>query len=205
MSDPGIGVIPLRVVVGLGNPGRRYQNTPHNLGFMVVDLLAERYAIRVNRTECSALVGCGEVEGLPVVLAKPQTYMNSSGRSVRTLLERRSVSPREMILVYDDLDLPWTAVRIRAKGSPGGHHGVESVSGEVGSTDFPRVRLGIAGYRVEDGAEFVLAPFKRAQKKELDEVLDYASAAVASIISGGVEKAMTMFNRRARGDNTEEE
>ena len=205
MSEPGIGAIPLRVVVGLGNPGRRYQNTPHNLGFMVVDLLAERWAIRVNRKECSALVGSGEVDGLPVVLAKPQTYMNASGRSVRTLLERRSVSPREMILVYDDLDLPWTAVRIRAKGSAGGHHGVESVSGEVGSTDFPRVRLGIAGYRVGDGAEFVLAPFKRAQKKELDEVLDYASAAVASIISEGVEKAMTMFNRRARGDNTEEE
>jgi len=205
MSDPGIGAIPLRVVVGLGNPGRRYEHTPHNLGFMVVDLLAQRYAIKVNRKECSALVGWGEVEGFPVVLAKPQTYMNASGRSVRALLERRSVSPREMILVYDDLDLAWTAVRIRAKGSPGGHHGVESVSGEVGSTDFPRVRLGIAGYRVEDGAEFVLAPFKRAQKKELDEVLDYASAAVASIISGGVEKAMTMFNRRARGNNTEEE
>ena len=205
MSDPGIDAIPLRVVVGLGNPGRRYEHTPHNLGFMVVDLLAERCGIKVNRKECSALVGSGEVEGLPVVLAKPQTYMNASGRSVRTLLERRSVSPREMILVYDDLDLPWTAVRIRAKGSAGGHHGVESVSGAVESTEFPRVRLGIAGYRVEDGAEFVLAPFKRAQKKELDEVLDYASAAVASIISGGVEKAMTMFNRRARGDNTEEE
>jgi len=205
MWDPGIGALPLRVVVGLGNPGRRYQNTPHNLGFMVVDHLADRCGIRLNRKECSALVGEGSLEGCPVLLAKPQTYMNSSGRSVRALLERRSVNPRELILVYDDLDLPWTAVRIRPRGSPGGHHGVESVSGEIGSTDFPRVRLGIAGYRVEDGAEFVLAPFKRAQKKELDEVLDFASAAVSSIISGGVEKAMTMFNRRARGDQTEEE
>jgi PTH1 family peptidyl-tRNA hydrolase len=110
-----------------------------------------------------------------------------------------------MILVYDDLDLPWTAVRIRAKGSPGGHHGVESVSGAVGTTDFPRVRLGIAGYRVEDGAKFVLAPFGRAQKKDLDELLDHAAQAVESIISEGVEKSMAMYNRRARGHITEEE
>jgi len=205
MSDQAIAVIPPRLVVGLGNPGRRYENTPHNLGFMVVDLLAERHGIRISRRECSALAGTGTLEGYPVVLAKPQTYMNASGRSVRALLESRSLSPRELILVYDDLDLPWTAVRIRAKGSPGGHHGVESVSGEIGSTDFPRIRLGIAGYRVQDGAEFVLAPFKRAQRKELDEVLDYASGAVRSIISEGVEKAMTIFNRRARGDKTEEE
>ena len=204
MSDPGIA-LSLRLVVGLGNPGRRYEHTPHNLGFMVVDRLAKRHGIRVSRKECSALVGAGAVEGHPVVLAKPQTYMNASGRAVRDLLARWAVSPGELILVYDDLDLPWTAVRVRAKGSPGGHHGVESVTGQIGSTDFPRVRLGIAGYRVEDGAEFVLAPFRRAQKKELDEVLDYASAAVASIISEGVEKAMTMFNRRARGDKTEGE
>lgn len=205
MSDPAIAAAPVRLVVGLGNPGRRYENTPHNLGFMVVDRLAEQCAIRIRRKECSALVGAGLVEGMPVMLAKPQTYMNASGRSVRALLESRSAAPGQLILVYDDLDLPWTAVRIRAKGSPGGHHGVESVVGEIGSTDFPRVRLGIAGYRVEDGAEFVLAPFKRAQKKELDEVLDHASAAVRSIISAGVEKAMTIFNRRARGDKAEEE
>lgn len=205
MSDLASAAAPPRLVVGLGNPGRRYENTPHNLGFMVVDLLAERHGIRVRQKDCSALVGAGTVEGNRVVLAKPQTYMNASGRSVRALLESRALSPADMILVYDDLDLPWTAVRIRAKGSAGGHHGVESVSGEIGSADFSRVRLGIAGYRVQDGAEFVLAPFKRAQKKELDEVLDHASAAVASIISEGVEKAMTMFNRRARGDKTEEE
>ena len=201
----GIEVAPTRLVVGLGNPGKRYEHTPHNLGFMVADRLAERHGIRISRRDSSALVGAGQVEGVPVVLAKPQTYMNLSGRAVKALLEKRSLSPEALILIYDDLDLPWTALRIRPKGSAGGHHGVESVSGAVESTEFPRVRLGIAGYRVEDGAEFVLAPFKRAQKKELDEVLDFASAAVSSIISGGVEKAMTMFNRRARGDQTEEE
>jgi PTH1 family peptidyl-tRNA hydrolase len=205
MSEAGVADSSLRLVVGLGNPGRRYEHTPHNLGFMVVDRLAERHGIRVKRRESSALVGSGVVEGSRVLLAKPQTYMNLSGASVRALMEKLSVSPRDLILVYDDLDLPWAAVRIRAKGSPGGHHGVESVSGAIGSTDFPRVRLGIAGYRVEDGAEFVLAPFRRAQKKDLDELLDYAAQAVESIISGGVEKSMARFNRRARGDQTEEE
>jgi PTH1 family peptidyl-tRNA hydrolase len=205
MAEGGVAGSPLRLVVGLGNPGLRYRHTPHNLGFMVVDRLAERHGIRVNRRESSALVGSGVVEGCRVLLAKPQTYMNLSGASVRALMEKMSIPPRDMILVYDDLDLPWTAVRIRARGSPGGHHGVESVSAAIGSTDFPRVRLGIAGYRVGDGAEFVLAPFRRAQKKDLDELLDYASQAVASIISAGVEKSMAMFNRRARGDQTEEE
>ncbi|HSW50784.1 MAG TPA: aminoacyl-tRNA hydrolase [Bryobacteraceae bacterium] len=195
----------LRVVVGLGNPGRRYENTPHNLGFMVVDRLAEQHDIRVKRRESEALVGAGAIAGARVLLAKPQTFMNHSGASVRALLEKFSASPRDMILVYDDLDLAWTAVRIRDKGSPGGHHGVESVSGAVGTTDFPRIRLGIAGYRVEDGAQFVLAPFRRAQREELDELLSHAAQAVESIISVGVEKSMAMFNRRARGQQTEEE
>jgi peptidyl-tRNA hydrolase, PTH1 family len=194
-----------RLVVGLGNPGRKYENTPHNLGFMVVDRLAQRHQIRVSRRECSALIGSGQVDGSPVLLAKPQTYMNLSGRAVRELLARRSLTARDLILIYDDLDLPWRAVRLRPKGSPGGHHGVESVSGEIGSSDFPRVRLGIAGYRVQDGAEYVLAPFKRAQKEEVDELLDHASQAVESIISAGVEKSMAIYNRRARGEQTEEE
>ncbi len=205
MSESDGAASPLRLIVGLGNPGRRYEHTPHNLGFMLIDRLADRHGIRVKRRESGALVGVGEVAGARVLLAKPQTYMNLSGDSVRALLQKEAVTAGDMILVYDDLDLPWTAVRIRAKGSPGGHHGVESVSGAVGTTDFPRVRLGIAGYRVEDGAKFVLARFGRAQKKDLDELLDHAAQAVESIISVGVEKSMAMYNRRARGHMTEEE
>jgi PTH1 family peptidyl-tRNA hydrolase len=192
-------------VVGLGNPGSEYKSTPHNLGFLVVDRLAEQCGIRIKRKDCMSLVGSGMVEGCPALLAKPQTYMNLSGRSVRELLEKNSLGPGDMVVIYDDLDLPWKALRIRARGSAGGHHGVESVSGEIGTTEYPRVRLGIAGYRVTDGAEFVLAPFKRAQKKELDELLDLAAQAVRSIISEGVEKSMARFNRRARGQQTEEE
>lgn len=195
----------LRLVVGLGNPGSEYESTPHNLGFLVVDRLALQCGIRIKRKDSLALVGSGDVEGCRVLLAKPQTYMNLSGRSVRALLEKYSLSPADMLVVYDDLDLPWLTIRIRARGSAGGHHGVESVTNEIGTTEFPRVRLGIAGYRVPDGAEFVLAPFRRAQKKELDELLDLAAQAVASIISEGVEKSMARFNRHARGQQTEGE
>jgi len=182
-----------------------YKSTPHNLGFMVVDRMAEQAGFRVRRKECMAVVGQGVVEGRPVLLAKPQTYMNLSGQSVRMLLEKHEIGPREMVLIYDDLALPWMSVRIRGKGSAGGHHGVESVAHEIGTMEFARVRLGIAGYRVSDGAGFVLAPFRRAQKRQLDELLDYAVQAVSSVISEGVEKSMARFNRRAQGEKTEEE
>ena len=182
-----------------------YKSTPHNLGFMVVDRLAEQAGFRVRRKECMAVVGQGVVEGRPVLLAKPQTYMNLSGQSVRMLLEKHEIGPREMVLIYDDLDLPWMSVRVRGKGSAGGHHGVESVVHEIGTMEFARVRLGIAGYRVSDGAGFVLAPFRRAQKKQLDELLDHAVQAASSVISEGVEKSMARFNRRAQGEKTEEE
>lgn len=196
---------PIRLVVGLGNPGREYEDTPHNLGFLVVDRLAERNGIRVSRKTCLALAGEGEVAGRRVVLAKPQTYMNRSGQSVRLLLKEFGIEPRQMLVVYDDLDLPWMTLRIRPKGSAGGHHGMESVGFEIGTMEFARLRLGIAGYRVEDGAKFVLSKFNREQKKQLDELLDLAAQAVESVISEGVEKSMAKFNRRARGDKTEEE
>jgi PTH1 family peptidyl-tRNA hydrolase len=196
---------PLRLIVGLGNPGPEYESTPHNLGFRVIDRLAERHGIRVRRKECMAVVGPGRIEGSAVLLAKPQTYMNLSGHSVQALLEKHSIPAGALVLIYDDLDLPWNSLRIRGKGSAGGHHGVESVSRSTGSTQYPRVRLGIAGYKVGDGAGFVLSPFRRGQVKELDELLDHAAEAVESIISAGVEKSMTKFNRRARGDQTEEE
>lgn len=193
------------LLVGLGNPGSRYENTRHNLGFLVIDRLAERHRIRVSRKEARSITGTGTVEGIPVVLAKPQTYMNLSGQAVKALLARHAARAEDLVLIYDDLDLPWTAVRIRPKGSPGGHHGVESVIQALGTSEFPRVRLGIAGHRVGDGAQYVLSPFRRGQREELDEILDYAAQAVTSIISEGVEMAMTRFNRRARGKQSEEE
>ncbi len=194
------------LVVGLGNPGERYAFTPHNLGFLVADRLAARHGIRIARKQAMALVGVGGIASVPVLLAKPQTYMNRSGGAVKGLLEAEGLGPDRLVLIYDDLALPWKSLRIRAKGSAGGHHGVESVIEELGTAAFARVRLGIhPGHPVDDGAEFVLAPFGRAQLAELDEVLDYAADAVEVLLAEGVEKAMTKFNRRAQGPEKEDE
>ena len=193
------------LVAGLGNPGEEYANTPHNLGFLVVDRLAERHGIRVNRKDSKALVGVGEIDGRPVMLAKPQTFMNLSGASLAPLMEKHRIPPSELVVVYDELDLPWTALRIKPKGSAAGHKGMKSVIANLGTSDLVRVRIGIhPGHPLRDGAEFVLAPVKRSQKKELEELVDYAADAVRSIIAEGVSMAMTKFNRRAPGLNTEE-
>jgi len=193
------------LVAGLGNPGEEYAHTPHNLGFLVVDRLAERHGIRVTRRDSRALVGVGEIDGHPAMLAKPQTYVNLSGASVAALMEKHSIGLDHLMVVYDELDLPWTAVKIKPKGSAAGHNGMKSVIGSLGTNEFVRVRLGIhPDHPVRDGAEFVLAPFRRGHKKELDELVGYAADAVRAIIAEGVEKAMTKFNRRAPGLNKEE-
>ena len=192
------------LIVGLGNPGPRYENTPHNLGFLVVDRLALANGIRVTRPEVQALVGVGGFGSAPVVLAKPQTFMNLSGPSVRGLLAKYEIPAGRLVVIYDDLDLPWTGVRIRPSGSAGGHHGMESVIGAIGTEDFPRVRLGIETGRPDrDGAKFVLSEFRKAQMQELDELLDYTSRAVESIIAEGVDKAMTRFNRKVAANERE--
>ena len=193
------------LVVGLGNPGEEYEHTAHNLGFMVVDRLAERSGILVKRKDSRALVGQGSIAGWRVMLAKPQTFMNVSGESVQGLLVKHQIPAGRLIVVYDELDLPWRSLRIRPNGSAAGHRGVGSIIRDVGTQDFPRVRLGVHGGRREkDGAQIVLAQLKRAQREELDELLDYAAQAVESIIAEGVEKSMAKFNRRAPGSNEEE-
>lgn len=194
------------LVVGLGNPGPQYEMTPHNLGFLMVDRLSRRVEARLTRFECQALVGQAMVAGEKVLLAKPQTFMNLSGQSVKGLAAKYGVEPEGVILVYDDLDLPWGSLRIRERGSAGGHHGVEDVIRCLGTQAFPRLRLGIhPGHEVRDGAKFVLAPFRSGQKQELDPLLDAAADAVESIVTEGVAKAMTAHNRRAPGTKREEE
>ena len=131
------------LVAGLGNPGEEYENSPHNLGFRVIDRLAEEHGIRVTRKDSRALVGMGEIAGQPVMLAKPQTFMNLSGTSVKPLMEKHSLSAADLILVYDELDLPWGEIRIKARGSSAGHNGVESVISSLGTKEFTRVRLGV--------------------------------------------------------------
>jgi peptidyl-tRNA hydrolase, PTH1 family len=193
------------LVAGLGNPGEEYALTPHNLGFLAVDRLAERHGIRVTRKDSRALVGVGEIDGREVMLAKPQTFMNLSGTSLAPLMEKHGIELGQLVVVYDELDLPWRAMRIKPKGSAAGHNGMKSIIQSLKTDEIVRVRLGIhPGHSIRNGADFVLAPIKRSQIAELDELTGFAADAVRSIIAEGVEKSMTRFNRRAPGLNTEE-
>jgi PTH1 family peptidyl-tRNA hydrolase len=194
------------LVAGLGNPGEQYAATPHNLGFLVVDRLAARHAIRISRKECQALVGQGTIGGATVLLAQPQTFMNLSGVAVKPLLEKNELSPADLILIYDELDLPWGSVRIKPKGSPAGHNGIKDVIAKLGTSEFPRLRLGVhPGHPISSGVDYLLSRFTRRQTETLDELVDLGADAVESIIAEGVEKSMTKFNRRAQGNTTEEE
>jgi peptidyl-tRNA hydrolase, PTH1 family len=196
----------VHLVVGLGNPGEEYVHTPHNAGFLVVDRLAERENIRVSRRDSKAHTGVGEIAGRSVMLAKPQTFMNLSGVSVKALLAKHEIAVGNLIVIWDELNLSWGGLKILAKGSAGGHNGAESVIRSVGTQEFTRVRLGVnPGHPIRDGAEYLLAPMKRTQWKELEPAIDLAAEAVGSIIAEGVEKSMTKYNRRARGSTDEEE
>lgn len=188
------------LVAGLGNPGEQYAATPHNLGFLVVDRLAARHGIRVTRKECQALVGQGMIGGKPVMLAKPQTFMNLSGVAVKPLVEKYEVAPGELIAIYDELDLPWGSLRVRPKGSAAGHNGAKNLIAKLGTQDFPRIRLGVhPGHPLASGADYLLSRFTRQQNETLDEFIDLGADAAESIIAEGVEKAMTRFNGRAQG------
>ena len=192
------------LIVGLGNPGPEYAHTPHNVGFMTIDRLAEVCGLTVRRPECGALVGVGQVEGRPVVLAKPQSYMNLSGGAVKKLLEKYELQPADLVVIYDELNLPWSSVRIRLRGSAGGHNGMKSVIAALGTKEFMRVRLGVGpGHPVGDTTEYLLSPFRRSQQKELEELVGRGADAVRSILAEGAAKAMTRFNRRAGGQTTE--
>src|SRR5271165_1327653 len=194
------------LVAGLGNPGEQYAATPHNLGFLVVERLAARHAIRMTRKECQALLGQGIIGGKPVLLAKPQTYMNLSGVAVKPLMERNEILPSELILVYDDLDLRWGSLRVRPGGSAAGHNGVTDVIEKIGTQEFPRVRLGVhPGHALPSGKDYLLSRLTRQQIETLDTFVDLAADATESIITEGVEKSMAKYNRRAQGGTTEEE
>ena len=190
------------LVAGLGNPGEEYALTPHNMGFLTVDRLAERHGIRVTRKDSKALIGVGEIDGQPVMLAKPQTFMNLSGTSLQPLMEKHSIGLEKLIVVYDELDLEWGGLKIKKQGSPAGHNGMKSVIGSLGTNEIVRVRLGIhPGHPLNGGTDYLLAPIKRSQRTELDDFIGYTAEAVRSIIAEGVEKAMTRYNRRAPGLN----
>lgn len=187
----------MRLIVGLGNPGPEYQWTPHNLGFLAVDEIANRASIRVERPEGKALVGLGKVAGEEVILAKPQTYMNLSGISVRDLLEKYELGPEDLLVMFDERDLPWGMIRIGERGSAGTHNGAKSVTSVVGTQEFARLRLGCGpDHPVGDLADYVLRPMKKAVLEAASEMVAEAGDAVEMILSQGIAAAMNKFNRR---------
>jgi peptidyl-tRNA hydrolase, PTH1 family len=187
----------MRLIVGLGNPGPEYQWTPHNLGFLAVDEIANRAGIRVERPEAKALVGLGKVAGHDVILAKPQTYMNLSGFSVRDLLEKYELEPAALMVMFDERDLPWGMIRIGERGSPGTHNGAKSVTSALGTQEFARLRLGCGpDHPVEDLAAYVLRPMKKALLEVASEMVVTAGDAVETILTQGIATAMNKYNRR---------
>jgi PTH1 family peptidyl-tRNA hydrolase len=196
----------MRLIVGLGNPDPEYQWTPHNLGFLAVDELANRGAIRVERPEGKALVGRGKIAGEEVVLAKPQTYMNLSGISVRELLSKYEVEQDDLLVMWDEVQLPWGTFRIHPEGSAGSHNGAKSVISALGTQKFARLRLGCGPeHPVTSRKEHVLRPMKKAELKVAAEMIADAGDAVEMMLEKGIEAAMTKYNRRKASEDEPEE
>ena len=185
------------LIVGLGNPGKEYEWSRHNLGFMLIDKLAQDAGIVVGRRECSSLVGRGEIEGVRTKLAKPQTFMNLSGHAVACLLAKiKSESPiDQLVVISDDLALPLGKIRIRERGSAGGHNGLKSIIAALGTTEFVRLRIGIQPeHPISDSKSFVLDSFPRSERPIVIETIDQSAEAVKTIIREGALKAMAQFN-----------
>lgn len=192
-------------IAGLGNPGPRYEATPHNIGFLVLDELAKRHAIRISKHESAALLGNGQIRDKAIVLVKPQTFMNHSGAAISQVLKYRSLTNHDLIVVYDELDLPWTALRIKTNGSAAGHNGVKSIITALKTDVFTRVRVGIHPGHPVEAVEYVLAPFERELRDDVDELVSYTADAIESIVAESANRAMAKYNRRARGIQKEEE
>jgi len=196
----------MRLIVGLGNPDPEYQWTPHNLGFMAVDELANRNGIRVSRPEGKALVGWGRLAGEDVLLAKPQTYMNLSGISVRELLEKYELGPSDLLVMWDEAQLPMGTISISGEGSAGSHNGAKSVIGSLGTPVFARLRLGCAPeHEVSSRKEYVLRPMRKGELEVAAEMIAEAADAVEMIVAQGIEAAMTKYNRRKEPPADEKE
>ena len=192
----------MKLIVGLGSPGRRYRETRHNVGWEVISRLARRARIAVDEEDGYSEVGRGSIGGTRVVLARPQTYVNVSGEAVRDLRRRHRLKPQDILVVVDDLDLPLGRLRLRAHGSDGGHNGLKSIIEALGTTEFPRLRVGI-GRPAEgvDPADHVLTRFTSDEQAVVDAALDRAAEAIETAIAEGIETAMNRFNAEGNDGN----
>jgi PTH1 family peptidyl-tRNA hydrolase len=186
----------VKLIVGLGNPGARYESTRHNVGFMIIDRIAAQSRIAIRQRLCDALVGEGTIEGRSVVLAKPQTYMNRSGHAVACLLREGAIPTDDVVVINDDLDLPFGRIRVRPSGSAGGHRGLISIAEELAGAQFPRVRVGIG--RPPENCEvtdYVLKNFTATEFEQLDEIVERAAESIRCLLREGIDRAMASYNR----------
>lgn len=188
----------MKLIVGLGNPGIEYQFTPHNVGFLAIDRIANEFGVDVRNRQCRALTARAAIGSETVLLAKPETFMNLSGISVRELVSKYEIRPEEdLIVIQDELDFSLGTLRIHTRRSSAGHNGIESIINALGTKDFLRIRIGVApDHKVEDGMSYLLATFRKAQLKVVDEMLDVAADAVKTILTEGAAAAMNRFNRK---------
>ena len=187
----------MRLIVGLGNPGAEYTWTRHNLGFMLIDKLAAEADVTVKRRDCRALIGSAAIDGERVRLVKPQTFMNLSGEAVACLLAKENVddASQDLIVISDDLALPFGTIRLRERGSAGGHNGLKSIISTIGTSEFIRLRIGIQpDHPVSDSKAFVLEDFRKPHRDEVEKILARAAEAVHSVLRDGIRKAMSLFN-----------
>ena len=195
----------MKLIVGLGNPGARYAGTRHNMGFLVVDALAQRAGVEINRERFDALLGRGEISDVPVILAKPLTFMNLSGRAVAQIARYFGIGAEDILIVHDDMDFPVGDVRIKAGGGAGGHKGLLSIIDQLGGADFARVRVGIGRPPPNEAAErYVLERFSAEEIQEVDCAIERAGDAVIAVVSSGVYAAMNRFNARIVQNLSEE-
>ncbi len=188
------------VIAGLGNPGPRYAGTRHNVGFDVIDAVADKYNISVDRKKSRAYIGKGIIEGRKTILVKPQTYMNLSGESISRIVDYYQIEPEtELLVIYDDISLPPGQIRIRGKGSAGGHNGMKNIIANLGTDVFARIKVGIGEKPGQhDLADYVLGRFSQGEQKIMEEAYARAAAAAAQITAGGIQSAMNEYNRKVR-------
>lgn len=192
------------VIAGLGNPGKKYENTRHNMGFITIDQLAEKHNIKVDKLKFKALVGEGRIAGQKVLLVKPQTFMNLSGESIREVMNFYKLEPEELIVIYDDIDIDAGALRIRKFGSAGTHNGMKSVVQQLGSDRFPRIRVGVGKQGKKDLVNHVLGGFAKDEVPLLEEAVTNAGLAVETILSDGIDMAMSQYNTKKRVQKSDE-
>ena len=190
--------IKMFLIAGLGNPSSRYEKTRHNIGFDVIDAVSDRYNIEVKEKKAKALCGSGFIEGQKVLLVKPQTYMNLSGDSISALMNFYKLDPaRELIVIYDDISLDVGQLRIRKKGSAGGHNGIKNIIAHLGTQEFPRIKVGVGDKPPRmDLADYVLSRFSQGERRLVDEAAAESVEALALMVQGRIEEAMNLYNRK---------